>query len=858
MKRRRSYNAETPSSLSSDFSATEISPSPTIECFFNDHTYEDDIDDLNVAPCKDDPTQTCCQSDANFCYVTALHFIDDPCYPICWNSTIKDSGSPELDGKPMIYGGCVLKRYDHEAVCGGIGDYMKCCQGEHCNNQTFKENYIQNDLTFNGRACGEVHNTYFKENYPGIEMDAEFSHGRFVIIESDSKKEVMVGPTCSQMKEHGYDYTGLRLVDDGWGMFAFLPGIVMLSLLFGLVGLFYNRHRKKFNCYGNEMNTAGLHLGSASGEAMLPVDLHFNENDSTPTNVSESDQQNCKEFDGKNNQQNSQNSQNSQNLQNQQNQQNQHNQQNKQSQQNQQIDLNNEQNPYNINQNQHTNQSPTNLDISEGTTQVTDLSYYDSTAPLLSGRGPPNINLPQSENQFNSKNSEFQNSEFQNSEFQLIQHQIKRDLSMENQGIENLENQLSAYQNNISSQLNTPQPFSPTFSPLQQNTENSVISAAPPVAGIRPEDLFKNCQNNELDFENSLLDSICPSTGRGPAELELRKVTMNIKRGEIIGQGRFGRVYRAVDNMNRSLAVKVIYSKDEQQYQIEATIMKYGLLNHPNIVNFFMADRVDTGAFTELWLVTEYYRHNSLYDYLNRERSTPHNLTDEQVAFFAQSVATGLAFIHSEEHLSDMSRPKIAHRDLKSKNILIKDDQQSCVIADFGLAVSYSSKTQKLLGVENGKIAGTVRYLAPEILFDESIDCLDFSTYERADMYCLSLVIWEILTCSGKTGDYQLPYDEYTSRDPTLDDMRNALGSTGFVDNGAGGVAVGDVALGHRIGIKSGVNRPSVAKEWRENFEEVVECMEECWNAIPASRPTSLNVMKNLNRFVERKKYVKK
>ena len=88
--------------------------------------------------------------------------------------------------------------------------------------------------------------------------------------------------------------------------------------------------------------------------------------------------------------------------------------------------------------------------------------------------------------------------------------------------------------------------------------------------------------------------------------------------------------------------------------------------------------------------------------------------------------------------------------------------------------------------------------------------------------------------------------------------MRNALGSTGFVDNGAGGVAVGDVALGHRIGIKSGVNRPSVAKEWRENFEEVVECMEECWNAIPASRPTSLNVMKNLNRFVERKKYVKK
>ena len=88
---------------------------------------------------------------------------------------------------------------------------------------------------------------------------------------------------------------------------------------------------------------------------------------------------------------------------------------------------------------------------------------------------------------------------------------------------------------------------------------------------------------------------------------------MNIKREKMIGQGRFGRVFKATDNMNRKLAVKVINSADEQQYLIEATIMKYGMLNHPNIINFFMADRVDTGAFTELWLVTEFYKNNSLY-----------------------------------------------------------------------------------------------------------------------------------------------------------------------------------------------------------------------------------------------------
>ena len=56
----------------------------------------------------------------------------------------------------------------------------------------------------------------------------------------------------------------------------------------------------------------------------------------------------------------------------------------------------------------------------------------------------------------------------------------------------------------------------------------------------------------------------------------------------------------------------------------------------------------------------------------------------------------------------------MAHRDLKSKNILVKSNG-TCVIADFGLAVTHSQVTGQLDLGSNPKV-GTKRYMAPEVL----------------------------------------------------------------------------------------------------------------------------------------------
>ena len=62
-----------------------------------------------------------------------------------------------------------------------------------------------------------------------------------------------------------------------------------------------------------------------------------------------------------------------------------------------------------------------------------------------------------------------------------------------------------------------------------------------------------------------------------------------------------------------------------------------------------------------------------------------HTVTPLQMINMAMSIATGLTHLHLEIS-GTQGKPAIAHRDLKSRNILVKKDL-TCVIADLGLCV---------------------------------------------------------------------------------------------------------------------------------------------------------------------------
>jgi len=97
----------------------------------------------------------------------------------------------------------------------------------------------------------------------------------------------------------------------------------------------------------------------------------------------------------------------------------------------------------------------------------------------------------------------------------------------------------------------------------------------------------------------------------------------------------------------------------------------------------------------------------------------------------------------------------LAHRDLKTKNILVKKDL-SCCIADLGLAVKevrnrpksrkdlLANQDQVVIDIQENSRVGTQRYMAPEVL-NGTLNQRSFESFKAADIYALGLVYWEIL-----------------------------------------------------------------------------------------------------------------
>ncbi|GAA37431.2 TGF-beta receptor type-1 [Clonorchis sinensis] len=107
----------------------------------------------------------------------------------------------------------------------------------------------------------------------------------------------------------------------------------------------------------------------------------------------------------------------------------------------------------------------------------------------------------------------------------------------------------------------------------------------------------------------------------------------------------------------------------------------------------------------------------------------------------AMSITQGLCFLHSE-FAGTRGKPGLAHRDLKPSNIFVKSDW-TCCIGDIGFSIRAAPNPLPLPLEELNDI--TPRYMAPEIL-SNSISPFCFEAYQRADVYSLSLILWELIT----------------------------------------------------------------------------------------------------------------
>ena len=245
-----------------------------------------------------------------------------------------------------------------------------------------------------------------------------------------------------------------------------------------------------------------------------------------------------------------------------------------------------------------------------------------------------------------------------------------------------------------------------------------------------------------VDTTFGLEDISCTSgSGSGLPFLIQRTVARSIRIGEAIGSGRYGQVFVG-EYQGESVAVKKFASRDEMSWFRETEIYNTVLLRHDNILGFFASDMISNNGVTELWLITQYHPFGSLYDYLNQETVTPRILFQ-----LATSMCSGLSHLHQGLQ-GTIYKPPIAHRDIKSKNILVKSNW-TCCIADFGLAVLQNSNN---VNMPNNPKQGTKRYMAPEIL-NETINMLYFESFKQGDVYATGLVLWEMCRrCGTKRG----------------------------------------------------------------------------------------------------------
>lgn len=324
------------------------------------------------------------------------------------------------------------------------------------------------------------------------------------------------------------------------------------------------------------------------------------------------------------------------------------------------------------------------------------------------------------------------------------------------------------------------------------------------------------------------LVELSSGSGSGLPLLVQRTIVKEIEFTQLIGQGRFGKVYLAKFR-GENVAAKVFNPSAEASWFREAEIYQSVVMRHENIMGFIAADIDGTG---QRMLITHYHELGSLHDFLQSHVLSPQKLFD-----LAHSLSAGLAHLHTEIFGSS-GKPAIAHCDLTSKNIMVKSDLK-CAVADFGLAVKYLSDVDEIQVASNNRLPNP-RYMAPEVLNHSAVTD-KFESYKMADMYAVGLVFWEMARCCATPlkgskklmcDDYALPYHDVVPAEAKIEDMRR--------------VVCADIDRQEGI-------RPPVPQRWDD--DEVLRILKgimvDCWKDNPASRLTSLRVKKSLGKLHE-------
>lgn len=196
---------------------------------------------------------------------------------------------------------------------------------------------------------------------------------------------------------------------------------------------------------------------------------------------------------------------------------------------------------------------------------------------------------------------------------------------------------------------------------------------------------------------------------------------------DLLGRGGMGHVFLARHKtMKRQVALKIISKKvgkdpaSRDRFLSEAR--SAALLDHPNIVHAFDVDK-DNDRY---YIIMEYVAGEDLEGLVGQEGP----LDFEFIVDCIRQAAEGLDHAH---------RRNLVHCDIKPSNLLLTETG-TVKILDMGMARLLDQSVEDSGGDREGRIPGTVDYMAPE----QAMEGPDFD--HRADIYALGCTMFFLLT----------------------------------------------------------------------------------------------------------------
>ena len=215
-------------------------------------------------------------------------------------------------------------------------------------------------------------------------------------------------------------------------------------------------------------------------------------------------------------------------------------------------------------------------------------------------------------------------------------------------------------------------------------------------------------------------------TPNSPSPVRIITKTLRWKKGPLLGQGGFGKVYLGLNyETGEFMAVKSVEfhpqqcTPEELKRKIQQLNTEIGILaplDHTHIVKYFFMERADM----TINIFMEFVPGGSVSDLLKSFGA----LEEDTVVHYTYQILVGLAYVHNRG---------IIHRDLKGANLLITA-QGLIKLADFGSAAVVGDSLETVVGAQ-----GTPNWMAPEVLTTQQYTW-------RADIWSLGCTVMEMLT----------------------------------------------------------------------------------------------------------------